>query len=57
MRRPAKFWLKIRKERDHLEDLGVEDERVILKLILRKQGERVWTGFTSLAIVICGGLW
>jgi hypothetical protein len=29
--------------RDHLEDLGV-DEKIILELILVKQGGKVWTG-------------
>jgi hypothetical protein len=57
MRIPAKFCLEILKERDYLEDLGVEDERVLLKLMLWKQGERVWIGFTSLAIVCHGGFW
>jgi hypothetical protein len=30
--------------RDHLEDLGV-DGKIILKLILKKQGRKWWTGF------------
>jgi hypothetical protein len=31
----TKFWLEILKERDHLEDLGI-DGRIILKYILGK---------------------
>jgi hypothetical protein len=31
------------KERDHLEDLGVDED--LLKWTLKKQGESVWTGF------------
>jgi hypothetical protein len=34
MRIPAKFYLGILKERNYLEDLGVENERIILKLML-----------------------
>jgi hypothetical protein len=32
--------------RDHLEDLGL-DRRIILKLILKKQSEGMWTGFSG----------
>jgi hypothetical protein len=32
------------KERNHLEDLGV-DGKIILEGILGKQGVKVWTGF------------
>jgi hypothetical protein len=35
--------------RGHLEDLGV-DGRTILKMILRKSGERMWIGFIWLRI-------
>lgn len=34
------------KGRDHLDELGVS-ERIILKQILEKQGERIWTRFIS----------
>jgi hypothetical protein len=35
--------------RDNSEDLSA-DGKVILKWVLRKQGERVWTGFISVRI-------
>jgi hypothetical protein len=38
----TKFWLENLKETDHLGDFGM-DERIISKLILRKQGA---AGFT-----------
>jgi hypothetical protein len=38
------FWLKSRKEGDHLGELGVNG-RVIIKWIIRNGGGRVWTGF------------
>jgi hypothetical protein len=44
MKNKYKFWLESTKGRDRSEDLGL-DERIILKLILRKQGGRVWTGY------------
>jgi hypothetical protein len=28
----------------HLSDIGI-DRRIILKLIIKKMGERMWTGF------------
>jgi hypothetical protein len=43
------------KGRDHLEDLGVNG-KVILKLILKKKGGRMWTGFIWLRIGTGGGL-
>jgi hypothetical protein len=41
---------KILKERDHLEDLGI-DGRVILERILEKLGGKAWTGFICLSSV------
>jgi hypothetical protein len=52
----TKFWLESLKGKDHhLEDLSI-DERIILKWILRKQCERVWTGFIRLRRGTIGGL-
>jgi hypothetical protein len=42
------------KKRDHLGYLVI-DAMIMLKLILKKQGVRVWTGFTCLRIRISGG--
>jgi hypothetical protein len=36
------------------EDLGV-DGRIMLELILGKQGRKMWTGCTEFRIVISGG--
>jgi len=36
----TRFWLEIMKERDHSEDVGV-DERIKFKWIIRKLGWRV----------------
>jgi hypothetical protein len=47
--------LEILKGIDHLEDLGI-DGKIILKLILRKQGGKVWTGFVWLRIGTSGEL-
>jgi hypothetical protein len=44
-----------RKGRRHSRGLGV-DERIILKLILRKQGGMMWTELFWLRIGTCGGL-
>jgi hypothetical protein len=43
------------KRTDHSEDLGV-DGRVILKLIFRKKGGKVWAGFIWLRIGTVGGI-
>jgi len=40
---------------DHSEDLGVR-RKIILKYILEKQGENVWTGFIWIRIEINGRL-
>jgi hypothetical protein len=50
----TKFWSGHLKERDHLEDLGV-DER-ISEWILRRQGGSVWTAFIWLRIETGGEL-
>jgi hypothetical protein len=47
------FIQKTREKRGNLEDLGA-DGRIILKCILRKQVERVWTGLMQLRIWIVG---
>ena len=43
------FWWRNLKNRDHLEDLGI-DGRTILTRILVKYDGRVWTGFIWLTI-------
>jgi hypothetical protein len=47
--------LKNLKVRDQSEELGVEG-RIILKWILGKQDEQMWTGFIWLRIETCGRL-
>jgi hypothetical protein len=42
-------------KRDSLREVGV-DERIILKRIVKKQGERTWIGFIWLRTGTCGGL-
>jgi hypothetical protein len=37
------FWLGNPRERDHLEDAGL-DGRIILRWVFRKWGVRMWTG-------------
>jgi hypothetical protein len=55
-------WKKLRNEsgrvkgRDHSEDLLL-DGRIIITLILRKYGGRVWTEFMWLRIGTSGGFW
>jgi hypothetical protein len=39
----AEFWCGDLRERDHLEDVGV-DGRIILKLLLKKWDGNAWTG-------------
>jgi hypothetical protein len=38
-----KFWLENLKERNHLKDLAIDWEK--MKLISKKHGYRVWTGY------------
>jgi len=48
------FWWKTLRERDHLEDPGV-DGRIILRFIFRKRDVGVWTGSSWLRIGTGGG--
>jgi len=54
-RNTYRVWLGKPKERDYLEYLGV-DRRKILKWILKKWAERVWTGFIWLRVRTSDGL-
>jgi hypothetical protein len=45
----TKFWPVNPKRRDHAEGLGI-DGKIILERILRRQCEKVWTGFIWLKI-------
>jgi len=47
----TKFWSENLKERDHLEDLGV-DGKVILEWICGKQGENMWAGLMWLRMAV-----
>jgi hypothetical protein len=51
----TKFWSENLKGRDHSEDLGV-DGRIMMKCMLGKQDEKVWTGFIWLKVGIVGEL-
>jgi hypothetical protein len=42
----TEFWWENLKERDNVENLGV-DMRIILKCILKKLDGKAWTGFNS----------
>jgi hypothetical protein len=51
----TKFWLGSPKERDHSEDLDI-DKRTVIKWVLRKSDERLWTGFVWLRMGTGDGL-
>jgi hypothetical protein len=46
---PFEFWLVIVKERDYLENLGI-DGRIVLQWFSKTHGVRAWTAFISLRI-------
>jgi hypothetical protein len=50
----TKLWSESLKTRDQSEDLGVDE--ITLEWILRKQGEKTWTGLIWLRIEISSGL-
>jgi len=47
------FWWGKARERDHLENTGV-DERVVIKWILRKSVEKTWIGLIWLRLGTVG---
>jgi hypothetical protein len=49
------FWLGNLRERDNMEDLGV-DGRMILQCMLKKSFGKAWTGLSWLRIATSGGL-
>jgi hypothetical protein len=51
----TEFWWESPREKDHLEDQGV-DGRMGSKWTMGKFVWEVWSGFTSLRIGIIGGL-
>jgi hypothetical protein len=51
----TQFWSEILKERDNLEDIGI-DRKIILEWIFEKWSEKVWTGCIWLRIGTSGGL-
>jgi hypothetical protein len=55
VRRPTKFCLHTLKHRDSSEDLGVE-WNIMLPRILNKQDVRLWMGFVSIRIMTGAGL-
>jgi len=48
------FWWGDLRERDHLEDLGI-DWRIILQWVFKKRCGRAWTGLTWCRIGTGGG--
>jgi hypothetical protein len=50
----TEFLLENLNWRNRLKDIGI-NERIILKLILEKQGEKVWIGFNCLKMWFNGG--
>jgi len=50
-----KIWSGNSKGREHSENLGV-DRRIILELILKKEGMRLWTGCILIRIGTSGEL-
>ena len=55
MRVHAGFWWGDLRERDHLEDVGL-DCRIILKMNLQEVGLGAWTELMLLRIMTVGGL-